>query len=141
MPVLKNYLLGTFNNKTEALNYARSRGVTVLPYDNYLYINASGQLKRIQNNIEYDVGGGGTHSHANLTKLDEGQETYVEKLTALIDQAKINTLTVLIMQVPCCAGLLHLAQQAAGRAKRKVPIKSVVVGIQGGILKDEWVTV
>ena len=72
-------------------------------------------------------------------KLDGGQETYIEKLTELIDQAKINTLTVLIMQVPCCGGLLHLAQQAAAQAKSKVPIRGVVVGIQGGILKDEWV--
>ena len=72
-------------------------------------------------------------------KLDGSLETYVEKLAALIDNAKINTLTVLIMQVPCCGGLLHLAQQAAAQAKRKVPIRGVVVGIQGGILKDEWV--
>jgi ferredoxin len=72
-------------------------------------------------------------------KLDEGQEVYVEKITALIDDARINTLTVMIMQVPCCGGLLHLAKQAAAAAKRKVPLKCVVVGIQGGILKEEWV--
>lgn len=72
-------------------------------------------------------------------KLDEGQETYVEKLKALIDEARINTLTVMIMQVPCCSGLLRLAQQAARSAARKIPIKCVVVGIQGGILKEEWV--
>ena len=72
-------------------------------------------------------------------KLDGSLETYVEKLAALIDNAKINTLTVLIMQVPCCGGLLQLAQQAAAQAKRKVPIRGVVVGIQGGILKDDWV--
>ncbi len=72
-------------------------------------------------------------------KLDSEQEVYVEKITALIDEAGINTLTVMIMQVPCCGGLLHLAKQAAAAAKRKVPIKCVVVGIQGGILKEEWV--
>ena len=55
-----------------------------------------------------------------------------------IDDAKINTLTVMIMQVPCCMGLLNLAQQAASQAKRKVPVKYVVVGIQGQILKEEW---
>jgi ferredoxin len=71
-------------------------------------------------------------------KLDEGQEVYVEKIRALIDDAKINTLTVMIMQVPCCMGLLKLAQQAAGQASRKVPIKSIVVGLQGDILKEEW---
>ncbi|MEI8352501.1 MAG: 4Fe-4S binding protein [bacterium] len=72
-------------------------------------------------------------------KLDDGQETYVEKIRMLIDEARINTLTVMIMQVPCCSGLLRLAQQAASTAVRKIPIKCVVVGIQGGILKEEWV--
>lgn len=72
-------------------------------------------------------------------KLDEGQEIYVEKIKALIDEAQINTLTVAIMQVPCCGGLLHIAKQAAGQAKRKVPIKCVTVGIKGEIVKEEWV--
>lgn len=70
-------------------------------------------------------------------KLDEGQEEYVEKIRALIDEAKIKSLTVLIMQVPCCMGLLHLAREAAASAKRKVPIKAKVVGIQGKILREE----
>ena len=72
-------------------------------------------------------------------KLDEGQETYIEKIRAWIDDARINTLTVVIMQVPCCRGLLGLAQEAAKQAKRKVPIKYVVVGLQGDILQEEWV--
>jgi ferredoxin len=72
-------------------------------------------------------------------KLDSDQDVYMEKIRVLIDEAKINTLTVLIMQVPCCGGLLHLAKQAAAKAQRKVPVKSVVVGIQGAILKEEWV--
>jgi len=72
-------------------------------------------------------------------KLDSSQEIYVEKLKAMIDQAKINTLTVMIMQVPCCGGLLRLAQQAVMEAERKIPLKVVVVGIEGGILKEEWV--
>ncbi len=71
-------------------------------------------------------------------KLDEGQDIYQEKIKSWIDDAKINTLTVLIMQVPCCMGLLNLAQQAAKGTKRKVPVKYVVVGIQGEILKEEW---
>ncbi|MFA8341761.1 MAG: ATP-binding protein [Rhodothermaceae bacterium] len=72
-------------------------------------------------------------------KLDSGQEVYIEKVKAMIDQAKINTLTVMIMQVPCCGGLLRLAQQAVMEAERKIPLKVVVVGIDGGILKEEWV--
>jgi hypothetical protein len=72
-------------------------------------------------------------------KLDPGQDIYLEKIKAWIDEAKINTLTVLIMQVPCCGGLLSLTQQAAEAAKRKIPIKYVVVGVQGEILQEEWV--
>jgi hypothetical protein len=71
-------------------------------------------------------------------KLDQGQDTYLEKIKSWIDEAKINTLTVLIMQVPCCGGLLNLAQQAAEGATRKVPVKYVVVGVQGEILQEEW---
>ncbi len=72
-------------------------------------------------------------------KLDEGQEVYLEKLTAMIDQAKINTLQVMIMQVPCCGGLLRMAQEAAARASRKVPVKCTVVSLQGDILQEQWV--
>lgn len=71
-------------------------------------------------------------------KLDADQEVYVEKLKRMIDVSKINTLTVLIMQVPCCRGLLSIAQRAADEAGRKVPVKSAVVSIEGEILKEEW---
>ncbi len=72
-------------------------------------------------------------------KLDDGQDVYRKKIKSLIDDAGINTLTVLIMEVPCCTGLLNLARQAADTAERKVPIKSVVIGVQGDILQEEWV--
>ena len=72
-------------------------------------------------------------------KLDEGMDVYLEKLVALIDQAKVNTLTVMTMEVPCCGGLLQLAQQAVAKSSRKVPIKSIVVGLQGDIIREEWV--
>jgi NAD-dependent dihydropyrimidine dehydrogenase PreA subunit len=72
-------------------------------------------------------------------KLDAGQETYVAKLRALMDDAKINTLTVMIMQVPCCMGLLNLARTAAAQASRKVPVKCVVVSLKGEVLQEEWV--
>jgi ferredoxin len=72
-------------------------------------------------------------------KLDEGQEIYSEKITALIDKANINTLTVLTMEVPCCRGLLALAQEAAKKATRKIPIKSVVIALDGTKQSEEWV--
>ena len=72
-------------------------------------------------------------------KLDSRQEVYQQKITALIDQSQVNTLTVMIMEVPCCGGLIQLAKQAAAKASRKVPIRQLVVGVRGDILSDEWV--
>lgn len=72
-------------------------------------------------------------------KLDQGQDIYVQKLVRLIDEAKINTMTVAIMEVPCCGGLIQMAKQAVALASRKIPLKLIVVGIQGEIIKEEWV--
>ncbi len=67
-------------------------------------------------------------------KLDSGQEEYLEKLVSLIDDAKIKTFTVVVMEVPCCGGLYAVAQEAVSRAKRDIEIKKIVVGVRGEIL-------
>ncbi len=72
-------------------------------------------------------------------KLDAGKEAYIEKLTAMIDHSRINTLTVMIMQVPCCSGLKQIAVAAAQAAGRKVPVKAITVGLQGEIINEEWI--
>lgn len=72
-------------------------------------------------------------------KLDNGKDIYVEKLTAMIDHAQINTLTVMIMEVPCCSGLLQMARMATEKATRKVPVKAMVVGLDGEIRSEEWI--
>jgi hypothetical protein len=72
-------------------------------------------------------------------KLDDGQDVYMEKMQSWFDDAEINTLTVMIMQVPCCNGLLQLAIEAQQQAKRKVPIKCQVVSLEGEILEEKWV--
>lgn len=72
-------------------------------------------------------------------KLDDGQNEYIEKIIRMVDEAKINTLTVVMMQVPCCRGLMQIAQAALQKATRKVPLKAVVISIQGDVLSEEWV--
>ena len=72
-------------------------------------------------------------------KLDHGTETYVEKLTAMIDVSKVNTITVMMMEVPCCGGLMQMVRSALANASRKVPVKQMLVGINGEVLEEEWV--
>lgn len=71
-------------------------------------------------------------------KLDQGKEMYIEKLRSMIDDAKINTLHVIVMEVPCCSGLVHIARLARDQASRNVPLKQTVVSIQGQVLAEEW---
>jgi NAD-dependent dihydropyrimidine dehydrogenase PreA subunit len=72
-------------------------------------------------------------------KLDHGTESYVEKLIEMIDTAKINTITVMMMEVPCCGGLMQMVRTALGSSSRKVPVKKIIVGINGEILQEDWV--
>lgn len=72
-------------------------------------------------------------------KLDSGKDVYLEKLIALINDRKINTLTVAVMEVPCCNGLMQLAQMAVAQSSRKVPIKQITISIEGNIIDEKWV--
>ena len=71
-------------------------------------------------------------------KLDSNKESYIEKLKTMITHSNINTLTVVIMEVPCCGGLLGLAQKAVAESGRKIPVKLVIVGVKGDIQREEW---
>ena len=72
-------------------------------------------------------------------KLDENKESYVQKFIALINNAKVNTISVMMMEVPCCGGLLQLVQMAMQQASRKVPVKAITIGLKGDVLAEEWV--
>jgi len=72
-------------------------------------------------------------------KLDQGTDSYVQKLTTMIDVSRVNTITVMMMEVPCCGGLLQMVNSALANASRKIPLKKMIVGIEGEILKEEWV--
>lgn len=71
-------------------------------------------------------------------KLDSNLEAYVEKISAMIDLAHLNTITVLMMEVPCCNGLFKIVQMAVQKSSEKVPVKAIVVSNQGEVLKEEW---
>lgn len=72
-------------------------------------------------------------------KLDSSKDNYLAKLVTLIDESEINTMTVMIMEVPCCGGLLQLAKQAIATASRKIPLKCIVVSIKGEVQSETWV--
>jgi ferredoxin len=69
-------------------------------------------------------------------KLDTNKQVYLDKMIKLIDDAEVKSITVAVMQVPCCNGLFQLAQQAIEYSGKEIPLKIVVVGINGNILHE-----
>lgn len=67
-------------------------------------------------------------------KLDQGQDAYLEKLVGMIDHAGVRSIEVVVMEVPCCGGLVRLAEHAVRAANRDVPLTVTTVGIDGSIL-------
>ena len=63
-------------------------------------------------------------------KLDD-TSPYVDKLAAIIAQNDIQSVTVTIMEVPCCRGLAMFAQQAISQSGKNVPLDVVVIGVDG----------
>ena len=66
-------------------------------------------------------------------KLDHNQEIYLEKIVSMIDAAQIASMHVMVMEVPCCSGLVQLVDEARKKASRHVPIRCTVIGTDGGV--------
>lgn len=65
-------------------------------------------------------------------KLDDA-EYYAEKLTAILRESDVKSLTVLHMEVPCCFGLSQLARQAVAASGKNVPLRDVTVTLGGEV--------
>ncbi|MEI7660719.1 MAG: 4Fe-4S binding protein [Bacteroidota bacterium] len=71
-------------------------------------------------------------------KLDSNKESYIQKLSSMIADTKINSLTVVMMEVPCCGGLLQMARTARTSSGRNVPIRQAIVNLQGDVIEEDW---
>jgi len=67
-------------------------------------------------------------------KLDSGRDVYVDKIRALVDKSGAASITVAVMDVPCCGGIGRLVDEALAGASAAVPVSTVVVSSRGGSL-------
>ena len=72
-------------------------------------------------------------------KLDSGHEIYIEKIRKLIDVARVNTITIMRMEVPCCGGLLQMVKMAKQTTSVNVPVKEIVISISGEAILEQWI--
>ena len=66
-------------------------------------------------------------------KLDDYQ-AHLAKLVEILRQSEPKSLSVVHMEVPCCSGLVHMAQQAIAASGKDIPFSDVTVGIRGDLM-------
>jgi len=67
-------------------------------------------------------------------KLDDAQ-WYVRKLADVLTRSSVRSLTVVHMEVPCCTGLVRIAEAAVAMSGSSVPLVDVTITIQGEIVE------
>lgn len=70
-------------------------------------------------------------------KLDD-LDSYIKKLTSIISENDLESITVLRMEVPCCGGIAHAAKEARDKSGVEIPIKVVTIGIEGEIKGKQY---
>ena len=66
-------------------------------------------------------------------KLDEGD--YSEKLTAILSENNIKSVTVVRMEVPCCGGIEHAVKTALQNSGKMIPWQVVTISTDGKIIE------
>lgn len=66
---------------------------------------------------------------------------YSEKLTAILKQHEIKSITILKMEVPCCGGIVHavktaLASSALISSEKMIPWNVVTISTEGNIIEE-----
>ena len=71
-------------------------------------------------------------------KLDN-PDFYIEKLAKILQANKLNSLTVIHMEVPCCFGLTHIARKAISKSGTKMAFEDVTIDLQGNVKNTETI--
>ena len=66
-------------------------------------------------------------------KLDDGRET-VERLSRIFANP-LRSISVAVMEVPCCSGLLRMIQQALEKAGKTLPVNMTKISARGEVLE------
>ena len=71
-------------------------------------------------------------------KLDDSQ-FYIEKLATILQANKLNSLTIIHMEVPCCSGLTRIAREAIAGSSIDMTFEDVTIDLQGNVSRTETI--
>jgi Pyruvate/2-oxoacid:ferredoxin oxidoreductase delta subunit len=67
-------------------------------------------------------------------KLDQGIESYIEKLAMIFAERNIKSITIVKMEVPCCSGTEMIVRRALEKAGKFIFVNTNTISIDGRIL-------
>lgn len=71
-------------------------------------------------------------------KFDDA-ERYIDKFAEIVTTADLNSITILIVEVPCCSAMNVIIQKALEKAGKSVPVEQIVVSTRGEELgRKNW---
>ncbi len=71
-------------------------------------------------------------------KFDDA-ESYVQRFAEIIQTCNIKSLTILIMEVPCCSAMNIIIKKAIEKAGKSVPIEQITISTRGKELeRKSW---
>ncbi len=71
-------------------------------------------------------------------KFDDA-EMYIQRFSEIIANCNLNSLTILIMEVPCCSSMNGIIQKAIERSGKTVPVEQITISTQGAVVeKKSW---
>ncbi len=63
-------------------------------------------------------------------KFDDVQE-YIQKFADIFRTADIKSITTVVMEVPCCAGLPFIVRKGLEASGKKIPLEEKVISVRG----------
>ena len=63
-------------------------------------------------------------------KFDDAQ-SYLDRFAEIIDTCNLRSITILIMEVPCCAAMSMIIKRALEKASESVPVEQITISTRG----------
>ncbi len=63
-------------------------------------------------------------------KFDDAQ-SYIDRFAEIIDTADLKSITILIMEVPCCSAMSVIIKKALDKASNTVPVEQITISTRG----------
>ncbi len=71
-------------------------------------------------------------------KFDDA-EAYIEKFAAIFQTAGVKSITIVVMEVPCCSALPVIVKKGLEKSDSDIPMTEVVVSTRGQIIEERLV--